>query len=230
MHGRPEPPSSNPAGPQHKVAIANIQWDETSQMIKNMLIALLERKEGEIESHRKSSAQCMMTSYYLHEYVDGELHDSQPLLAPGIILYQQTADYVLEGLRRCMPFPLWDAGMLANFVQSCDELLICISIDRAAPNFLTLRWIFGNLFNDAVNNALALDILPHAEPCSLHGWQLVKRGTTNTAGITRAAHSLANWFRFWKHSVVSRDRLVEVVSSKYERKFAPRPPRACCEV
>ena len=112
------------------------QWDETAQRIQGMLSSLA---PGEKLSHSKVATQIMMQAGLIsvHSVSEGvlRLESREPWLCRGLMLAEQTADFLLEGLSRRMP--VW-FDELATSISLCERgplLVLSLSCDRASQNF-----------------------------------------------------------------------------------------------
>jgi len=65
--------------------------------------------------------------------------------------------------------------------------------------------------------------LPHFEPCTAHGFQLVKESPGDAKDLTKAAHSFTLWTRHWKNAVALRNAFLAVVKSRFQRRLEQRP-------
>ena len=83
------------------------QWDETTQRIRGML-SRQQAAPGEKLSYAKAAAQIMMQSGQISVHSLGgrepPLVSRQPWLCRGLMLAEQTADFLLEGMAQQMPF------------------------------------------------------------------------------------------------------------------------------
>jgi len=169
------------------VKVFTWQWDETSQRVRAILP---NRLPGERVPHIKVATQVMMQSGLLSTFdMDGgcfALVSAQEWLCRGHLLAQQTADFILEGMARTMPFFFDDVDGLLPLCNDGSTVIVSLCCDRASANFRACAWLWQQM-NSPVLRRL---VLPHIEPCALHGIQLVKCRATGANKLLTTMSSL----------------------------------------
>ena len=124
-------------------------------------------------SHTKVAVQIMMQSGLLSTFDVSEgccaLVSSHEWLVRGVKLGKQTADFMLEGLCRTMPFFLEYPEQAIKFCGIGSLIVGAFSCDRASANFRACAWLWKQLETPKLSR-----VLPHIEPCALHAIRLVK--------------------------------------------------------
>jgi hypothetical protein len=205
--------------PPPKINVVCGQWDETSQKIKMLLV---KKHAKEMTSDRQAGAQVMMQSYRMHTVVEGEITKSEPYYVRARILLRQTADFLAECLLQGMPWRIDNPNVIIELDDGCDTLILSFAFDRASNNWLLTSWIWSVLDADG----MPVNVLPHGEPCSLHGWSLVERAP-RLEGVKEQQnkiHSFALWMRFWKNAVAMKDYASSNVETRFEVREERRPP------
>ena len=86
-----------------------------------------------------------------------------PRLARNMFLWRQTANFLLEGLLRQMPFRLDRIDVLTMLGESSDAVVLTFTRDGASANTNCLEWLFDFLRAHGPPN-----LLPHNQFCCLH--------------------------------------------------------------
>ena len=212
-------PASSDAVSQ-SVKVFAWQWDETSQRVRAMLP---NRLAGERVPHIKVATQVMMQSGLLSTY---DMHggcfallSSEEWLCRGHLLAQQTADFILEGMARTMPFFFDNVDDLLRLRSDGSVVVVCLCCDRASANFRACAWMWQQMNSPVVRRWL----LPHIEPCALHGINLVKCRATGAKKLLTTMSSLGCLMRQWRFSNKLRDEILSYVTQKLRVKREPRP-------
>ena len=217
------PPEGSDAVSQ-SVKVFTWQWDETSQRVRAMLP---NRLPGERVPHIKVATQVMMQSGLLSTFdMDGgcfALVSAQEWFCRGHLLAQQTADFILEGMARTMPFFFDDVDGLLPLCNDGSTVIVSLCCDRASANFRACAWLWQQM-NSPVLRRL---VLPHIEPCALHGIQLVKCRATGAKKLLTTMSSLGCLMRQWRFSNKLRDEILLQVQQKLRVKRGPRPDGCC---
>ena len=194
------------------------QWDETSQRVQGLLG---HRVRGERCSTRQVAAQVMVQAGGCYVFAFGdqgfELQESTGCLARALVLKEQTADYMLEGLLRGMPFffdkpealPLGGSG----------PVILSFCCDRASANFRALAWIWQQLMQRGASTR----VLPHVEPCALHGVHLVKARPKHAQRLLTSLSLLSASMKQWRFAGALREVLASHVRGRLKVVRAPRP-------
>ena len=107
----------------------------------------------------------------------------EPYFCKAITLGRQDAFAILEGfLRRC-PLPLEDRERMLSLLETCDDMLLGLVIDKASVN-----WVIG-AFLVMLCYALGPRMLPHIEPCMAHGVATGKSRAPNAIRVSTAVSS-----------------------------------------
>ena len=212
------PRISDAAG--HRHISLSWQWDETSQRVRNLLG---QRLQGERLSHARSATQVLMQTGRLCVFesigCDWARAVDEPVLSRATFLASTSADCILEALLRRYPIPLADAAAVSAVGGGAGSLVLAFGHDRAASNYVVLRWICSQLSLPAMPR----NIYPHAEACVLHGLQLVRMRPAAGKPLLGAAFSLTRFFRNWRCTQGVRSEIMAFVRSRLEIVPAPRP-------
>ena len=88
----------------------------------------------------------------------------------GLMLAETSQDFLLEGLARAMPVFFDDVAGLQRLCEGGALLIVSMCCDRASSNFRACAWMWKQMESPLLRRC----ILPHFEPCALHGVSLVK--------------------------------------------------------
>ena len=194
-----------------EVKVFTWQWDETSQRVRSMLPNKL---RSERLSHAKVSVQIMMQSGLLSTFDVGEgccaLVSSHEWLCRGLMLGKQTADFILEGMAGAMPFFFDEEQEVLRLCEGASPLIVSLCCDRAAANFRACAWLWRQMASPLLRRR----VLPHIEPCALHGVSLVKCRATGGKALIAAMASLGCLMRQWRFSNGLRDEILFQVQRK----------------
>ena len=105
--------------------------------------------------------------------------ESDPFLVKAGILEGSSCDLQLDAILRDLPVDLENPVELRRVVTSCSSFWFVFCVDRDSSNHMCLAYIY-DLLKDMPTNALA-----HAELCSMHGVQLVKKQECGRQGHGR---------------------------------------------
>ena len=141
------------------------------------------------------------------------------LIAAGLLLKEQTADFLLEGLSRRMPSWFDKLTELRSLCVRGPLLVLLFSCDRASPSFKACAWIWQQLAKPSVGR----QILPHLEPCALHAVQLVKCRPGAGCSAVATLSTLSGLMRQWRFSSALRDGIITHVKSRLRIAREPRP-------
>ena len=205
-----------------EVRVFTWQWDETSQRVRPML---LNRLPSERISHKKVSTQIMMQAGLLStfEVRDGcfALVSSEEWFCRGLMLAETNGDFLLEGLSRGMPCFFDDEEELLRLCAGGSPVIVSLCCDRASPNFRACAWLWKQMEKPALRRL----ILPHLEPCSLHGVQLVNCRPTGGRAVIAAMSTLACLMKQWRYCDGLREEILYQVRKRLRVVHAPRPAR-----
>ena len=200
------------------------QWDETAQKTRSVLGG---RLRGEKQSDQKVANQTLMQSGKVVVYEPfpaggGRVSLPEPVFCRGTFLPSTTADCILEAILRRYPLPLEDEEALAATLSGDGLLILSFAHDRAASNYLALRWLFRRLILPSVPKT----VFPHAEACVLHGLQLARTRPAVGKGLLGATFSFTRFLRNWR----SRESLrTELLASAPGLVVFERCPRSKAE-
>ena len=185
--------------------------------------SLGQRLQGERQSHAKSATQVLMQTGRLcvseSNGCDWARTADEPILSRATFLATTSADCIVEAILRRYPIPLADAAVVAALGGSTGSVVVAFSHDRAASNYVVLRWICSQLSLPAIPR----NIYPHAEACVLHGLQLVRMRPAAGKPLVGAAFSLTRFFRNWRSTQGVRSEIIAFVRSRLEIVRAPCP-------
>ena len=188
------------------------QWDETTQKCKSLLGT---RVAGE----RVSSAQgqtaikVMMQNGTIHTYNhnrhgNGDIAiPCEPYVCRAMFLERANSEYLLEAVLRLYPVPIEDDEALSKIDASGQVVLLTFSHDRASANYPVLQWLFGRVLSPTAFP----NILTHAEPCALHGFQLVRMRPIVGKQILGGCFSFTRFLRCWRSADAWRRELIKFV-------------------
>jgi len=199
-----------------RVHVLNGQWDETVQQLRTFV---LKKRLGEIESQKAASAQIMMQHYVLLVMENMGIKSREPYFVKAFVCMCTTADVLVEGLLRGMPFRFDDCEVLWRLISACDDFVLVLAFDRASANWSIVRWLWETLLKPGMPM-----LLPHAEPCSLHGKSLVLRSPSSSKEIEKKTHTFGAWMRFWRNGLAIKDAAVQIISSEFKTRYVARPP------
>ena len=196
------------------------QLDETTQRIRGMLSR---QAPGEKLSYAKAAAQVMMQSGQVSVHIlsgrEARLVSRQPWLCRGLMLAEQTADFLLEGMAQQMPFFFDDMAAVDAKLGASPCVVLSLCCDRASANFKACAWLWAQISKPPLGRRL----LPHLEPCALHGVHLVKCRPLASRDTVAATSTLAALMRQWRFTTGMRNAIFQHVSSVLRVECAPRP-------
>ena len=212
---------STAVGLTPRIQVISWQWDETTQRIRGMLSK--QATPGEKLSYAKSAAQIMMQSGQVSVHSlsgrEAPLVSRQPWLCRGLMLAEQTADFLLEGMAQQMPFFFDDMAAVDAKLGASPCVILSLCCDRASANFKACAWIWAQISQPPLGRRL----LPHLEPCALHGVHLVKCRPSASRDTVAATSALAVLMRQWRFTTGMRNAIFQHVSSVLRVECAPRP-------
>jgi len=181
------------------------------------------RLQGERLSHAKAAMQVLMQTGRMcvseSNGCDWARTVDEPILSRATFLATTSADCILEAILRRYPIPLDDAAAVSGLGGSTGSVVLAFSHDRAASNYVVLRWICSQFILPAIPR----NIYPHAEACVLHGLQLVRTRPAAGKPLIGAAFSLTRFFRNWKSMAGMRSEIIAFVRTHLEVVPAPCP-------
>lgn len=152
-----------------RIHILTWGWDETAQRVKGFAASLL---PGERLGQAASSAQVMMQQgrMVVYDCLEQDVVCSEPWFARGLLLQAQSADFILEGMHRSLPFDFSDSSAFCKAAAACRWLVVPLCSDRASANYRVVYWLLTSWQLDE----FPLNVLPHLEPCAAHAVALIK--------------------------------------------------------
>ena len=209
---RPERRSSCPA---YRVHTYCMQWDETSQKIR----ALATRSFPHAHvSHRQHASQIMMQHGCMHVDLfmeDDSVSLSEPLFVRGLVLKEQKADHLIEGLLRGQPLGLDVSSSVEALSGKCDAFVLSWTVDRAAVNSVVSRWLLSRCLS-------ASKVLCHVEPCWAHGVSLIKGRPTMGKRLAVSLNSLSYLLRTPRTLSALRECVARIIGRRLVVKQEPR--------
>lgn len=197
------------------------QWDETTQRVRRL--ADRDTMAEERACHGQFSVQVMMQSGFLerHEVRDGLRRTvaSEPLFARALLLEQQSAEFLLEGLSRSTPLRIEDVEFVRQAAQACTVVVLSYCSDRASANIKALQWTWRQLSTEGLPD----NILPHSEMCALHGLALAKSRPTAGKQLVGDARTFATLTRQNRFHGAFRAQLLDLIATKLVVRHEARP-------
>ena len=144
-----------------------------------------------------------------------------PVLSRANYLESQTSDFLLESLLRRYPIPVSDVEAVSAVACELGSLVLTFSHDRAAANFVVLRWLFRELSLSGI----PANVYPHAEACVLHGVQLARTRPKAGKPLVAASFSFTRFLRNWRSAQALRTELVKFVREKFDHRSGPAARR-----
>jgi hypothetical protein len=197
------------------------QWDETTQMAKNLL---REVNPGERVSCGKVAVQVMMQTgrMLVYDVQTRQVSILEPLLCRPTYVERQTADFLLQGLVSAYPIKIEDDIAMEELLSNGKDVICTFSHDRASQNFVMLRWLFAKLMRN-VAGLSPPNIFAHAEPCALHGFQLVRSRPRFGKDVIAANASFTKFVQHWRTSDQWRLEILKVIEGQLEHVMLRRP-------
>ena len=146
----------------------------------------------------------------------------EPVLSRATFLPSLSADCILEGLTRRFPILVEDAAVVAAIADGFTSVVISFSHDRAAPNYVALRWFWDKLGGVPSPPNLYL----HSMPCVLHGIQLARSRSLTCKQIIGASFSFTRLLRKWRSSSDLRAEMIRLVDARLQWDAAAAPTAA----
>ena len=179
------------------------------------------------KSEKKSSSakamQVMVQSGRFSKYMwradAGQWQVEEPMIRPALLLEQQTADFLCEGVLRHYPVDICEPQALQRLAEYNDLVILSKCCDRASANFAFLGWFWSVL----AQGSAPTTILPWAEPCSAHGVALVKSRPKGSKEVIAKSHSLQALLHNWRTLEAFRKAIVQIISSRLEQRHEQRP-------
>ena len=188
------------------------QWDETSQKCKNTLGRNMADARGS-NSSAQVAIQVMMQHGGIHR-LNGHHGEtattSEPYFCHALFLERTTSDHLLEGVLRKHFVPFEDEAKLRHMASLGKLVVFMFSHDRASANYCVLRWLFGRVQSPN----LYPNFLVHAEPCAMHGFQLVRVRPTKGKSVIATSFSFTRFLRCWRSADAWKRELIKLVGDK----------------
>ena len=148
----------------------------------------------------------------------GEAMCTEPWFCMPLLLRQQNADAILDGLIRRMAINIEDKEKLINTLRVVDAIFLQFGADRFSANLVALSyvWYMCWLHFPAV--------YPHFEPCWSHGVSLAKCAAYEMKPVIAAAGSLSSLLRKSRNVCELRSAMVRVVKRSVVVRYEPMPP------
>ena len=169
------------------------QFDTTKQRAK-FKVPVAELLPGEEVAQAYVTVTVMMQEACVHRYLSGpggqREVEEQPILMEAAVLSCSNANFYLESLLRRLPIDFQNGAELRRLATCADYLWFVWTTDRDINNALVLVWFFAQIVL-----ATPPTVLPHAEPCALHGVQLAKERFPHSRACAIQSVSFCRQFR-----------------------------------
>lgn len=193
-------------------------WDETSQKFRTVKAV---DKSGAKSAFGKLAHQIQVFGgavIQVDQIGDGmPFFRVDPWFSKSCILDETSANYILEGLLRSLPFKLEPVEIL-NICRSADEFLFTATVDRASSNGLAGAWIAEQVAK------LPQQISFYVEYCHSHGCAIVKSRSPLMKTLATALRSFTAWMRFARNVDQLKKEVRNAVSSSFQVRREPCPP------
>ena len=144
-------------------------WDETEQRMK---VLYFYTTKGFKTPLGQVNSQTMMQGGMLWRWEKApqseEVVRKDPNFVRAHFLQGTTNGFLMAGVKKGMPFNLWDKEQMLTILAACDAFLLPFGCDRAPANLVLVSKIFNQC------SGLPATLLQHLEPCGAHGIALVK--------------------------------------------------------
>ena len=181
------------------------------------------RLKSERIPQEKATTEIMMQSGLLSifEVINGhcERLGSTEYFCRGLMLAEQNQDTLLEGLARAMPVFFDDAAGLQRLCEGGALVIVSMCCDRASANFRACAWMWKQMDSPLLRRC----ILPHFEPCALHGVSLVKCRSQGAKTLIAAMASLGCLMKQERFARGLRQEILHQVRSRLRVVSTPRP-------
>jgi hypothetical protein len=194
------------------------QWDETTQRCSQIL---QERFANERLSKEKTAVQVMMQSGTVRSFecTSGKCAADEAIFCRATFLPTTSANHLLQGFFGNYPLDLEDEELLGRVSAQCVFLVLPFSHDRAASNYKMLKCLWNLLSRSSV----PLNIAPHSEACTLHGFALVKNRPSFGRNLVKAGFSFTRLLRNWRDLDVWRRELMKIIKGRLVVRREPMP-------
>ena len=118
-----------------------------------------------------------------------------------------------------MPFFFDDMAEVDAKVGDSPFVILSFCCDRAPANFKACAWVWAQCTKPSAGSRL----LPHVEPCALHGVQLAKCKPAACKEAVAATASLSALMRQWRFTTGMRDTIYQHVKSSLHVERGPKP-------
>ena len=194
------------------------QWDETTQRCSQIL---QERFANERLSKEKTAVQVMMQSGTVRSFecTSGKCAADEAIFCRATFLPTTSANRLLQGFFGNYPLDLEDEELLGRVSAQCVFLALPFSHDRAASSYKMLECVWNLLSRSSV----PLNIAPHSEACTLHGFALVKNRPSFGRNLVKAGFSFTRLLRNWRDLDVWRRELMTIIKGRLVVRREPMP-------
>ena len=200
-----------------RVLMFACQWDETSQKFK-MVPAKGQTSTSRGTTTSALAAQCMVFSGSIVE--KGIKHEEsvhiEPFFVRTMVVAETSANFLLEGLLRSLPFSFEDPQRMAQLSAATDFFVISATVDRASANQLAAAWLASRA------SLLPRNIIPWCEFCAAHGVALAKGKSPMIKKLATALCSFTLWMKTARNVEALADQVALEISRSFEvRREAP---------
>lgn len=123
-----------------------LQWDETAQRLKSINRSAHKKSRSHIGP---VSVQTMMLYATMHKCVTtagGTRYNiSEPMFMKALLLEEQRANHILEGIIRRAPLPFESPHDMRAYASKCDAFVVSWTVDRAGVNFVISRYLLRSI-------------------------------------------------------------------------------------
>lgn len=209
-----------------RVSVVATQWDETTQSMRDP------RKPSEPGTRWRTNAgqtrsQTMLVFSHLWSFAWHARESSPrvrdtPWFSRALFLFRQTANDLIEGLLRSMPYHILDRVMLGRMSSAADVVILCYTRDGASANTNCVEWLL-----DVIVNNSAANILPHNQMCLLHRTAIARTRLKGPRDVAVALQSLTRWLRLSRNLEALVEALHAQVARKLVIRHEARPQKFC---
>ena len=196
------------------------QFDEATQKCRALM------PKGTWEGLRCSSGpqavQMMLQQGICTVWASSSNHreavSTEPWFCMPLLLRQQHADAILDGLVRCMAINVEDRSKLISTLRVVDAMFLHFGADRASANLKALSYVWYLCWSQFPA------VYPHFEPCWSHGVSLAKCAAYSMKPVIAAAGALSSLLRKSQNMEALRSAMVRVVKCSVVVRYEPMPP------
>jgi hypothetical protein len=199
--------ASTLAATRKPVIMFACQWDETSQKFRPL---------SSCGSSGWTTRQALahQTMVFLGSMVQLRASEatirSEPCFARTLTVSETSANFLLEGLLRCLPFEVANMG---EFARSSEAFIFSITVDRASANLLSAAWLAQQIA------MCPSRVLPWAEFCCAHGVALAKKRAHELKELSTSMTSMTHWLKYRRNVEALQQEIAVLVADSFEVRF-----------